>query len=72
MKSPNNYELAEIKDKVVQIRMIDILYNSNVSTLVYLRDITDLISNNRQSSDRPEEQNKSEMTIADLADNFLK
>ena len=52
--------------------MIDILYNSNVSTLVYLRDITDLVSNNRQSSDRPEEQNQGEMTIADLADNFLK
>ena len=38
--TPNRYENSEDAKKIVEINIIDILYNNKVSNLVYMRDIT--------------------------------
>ena len=38
--TPNQYERAEDAQKIVEINMIDILYDNKVSSLIYMRDIT--------------------------------
>ena len=49
MKPLNKYEMTEQgEQKILQIKLMDVLYNDNVKTLVYLRNITNLVqySNN--------------------------
>ena len=44
--TPNRYEISEDAQKVVEIKIIDILYNNKVSKLVYMRDITGYVYQN--------------------------
>ena len=41
---PNRYETAEDAQKIVEMNIIDILYNNKLSNLVYMRDITNYIN----------------------------
>ena len=40
---PNRYENAEDAQKIVEMNIIDILYDNKLSNLVYMRDITNYI-----------------------------
>ena len=40
---PNRYETAEDAQKIVEMKIIDILYDNKLSNLVYMRDITNYI-----------------------------
>ena len=44
--TPNNYESAEDAQKIVEMNIIDILYDNKVSILVYMRDITSYVKQN--------------------------
>ena len=44
--TPNNYESAEDAQKIVEMNIIDILYDNKVSNLVYMRDITSYVKQN--------------------------
>ena len=44
--TPNTYECAEDAQKIVEINIIDILYENKVSNLVYMRDITSYVKQN--------------------------
>ena len=44
--TPNRYENKEEALKVVEIKIIDILYNNKLSNLVYMWDITGYINQN--------------------------
>ena len=46
MKSQRPYAPKEEDKKIVQIKMMDVLYDSKVSTLIYVRDITNLMGSN--------------------------
>ena len=46
MKSQRPYAPKEEDEKIVQIKMMDVLYDSKVSTLIYVRDITNLMGSN--------------------------
>ena len=43
MKSPNAYADSKDTEKVVQIKMMDVIYYSKVCTLIYLIDVTKLL-----------------------------
>lgn len=40
---PNRYETSEDAQKIVEMKIIDILYDNKLSNLVYMRDITNYI-----------------------------
>ena len=44
--TPNQYENAEDAKKIVEINIIDILFDNKVSNLVYMRDITSYVNQN--------------------------
>ena len=41
--TPNRYEDSNDSQKIVQVDIIDILYDNEVSNLVYMRDITNYV-----------------------------
>ena len=43
----NKYEIVEGSTKIVQIKLMDVLFNNKVSTLVYFRNITSLVGCNK-------------------------
>ena len=46
VETPNKYENAEDAQKIVEINIIDILYDNKVSNLIYMRDITNYFKQN--------------------------
>ena len=43
MDTPNRYEDPEDSQKIVQVKIIDIMFDNKLSSLVYMRDITSYI-----------------------------
>ena len=43
VKSANRYEDAQDSKKVVQISILDVVFDNKVSDLIYMRDVTHLV-----------------------------
>jgi len=52
VKSPNKYESADTSIKYLKIKILDVFFNSQVCSLVYIRDITKLIEIKRNGMEK--------------------
>ena len=52
VKSPNKYESADTSIKYLKIKILDVFFNSQVCSLVYIRDITKLIEIKRSGMEK--------------------
>ena len=67
----SKYEIAEGFVKIVQIKMMDVLYNNKISTLVYFRNITSLVGSDR-GFNSPITNEQSTLDIEQHIDDFTK
>lgn len=54
MLAPNPYEVndddsRDVKDKTVNIKMLDVLFDNQVCSLVYMTDLTKVMKDNEKS-----------------------
>ena len=49
--TPNHYESSEDAQKIVEMNIIDILYDNQISNLVYMRDITNYVKQTPEADD---------------------
>ena len=70
--TPNRYEISEDAQKVVEIKIIDILYNNKVSQLVYMRDITGYVNQNPEIITEKKEEDDEDLDAKAVTRSLLK
>ena len=70
--TPNKYEISEDAQKVVEIKIIDILYNNKVSQLVYMRDITVYVNQNPEIITEKKEEDDEDLDAKAVTRSLLK